>query len=234
MEALFVTLQIYRMAFVRGASLALRNWPVLGSVFAYTVIMAVTWRVATLLGLLGGFLIAIVSAACVGSFLYMVEMMVRTSRVTFGDFGRSFGVYLWDVLTVNFVLWILITITGLALATVPQGGIILLFLQLVILVLFNAVPELIYLGHHSAVGLLAASYRFIGDNWVEWFPPNILIVIALFALWQMPVEGAALRIVKEAAVALFLYFAMVVRGLLFVELSGSTRRGRIFRYRMRG
>jgi hypothetical protein len=36
---------------------------------------------------------------------------------------------------------------------------------------------------------------------------------------------------RHALVALFLYFTMVLRGLLFEELEGSTRRSRAFRYR---
>jgi hypothetical protein len=193
--------------------------------------MAITWQVAILFGFLGGFLIALVYAACVGSFLYLVEMMVRTSRVTLADFRRSFGMYLWDVIAVNFVLWILTTLSELALGNLPQGALILLCLRVLILVFFNAVPELIYLGHNTAVTLLAESYRFISENWLEWFPPNLVLTVGLALLWQIPLGGRLGQILLIAASALFLYFAMVVRGLLFLELSGSTRRGRLFRHK---
>jgi len=39
---------------------------------------------------------------------------------------------------------------------------------------------------------------------------------------------------KLAAIALLVYYTMVVRGLLFLELHGSTRRSRAFRHRMGG
>jgi hypothetical protein len=45
--------------------------------------------------------------------------------------------------------------------------------------------------------------------------------------------GGWADLLKWALVALFVYFMMVLRGLLFEELSGSTRRGRAFRYRFR-
>jgi hypothetical protein len=38
-------------------------------------------------------------------------------------------------------------------------------------------------------------------------------------------------VLQIAVLALFGYFAMVLRGLLFIELAGSSRRGRAFRYR---
>lgn len=231
MEWLAVTLQIYRRATSRAATLALRNWPVLGSVFAY---MAITWASMTfamLLGPLGPFLMGFVSAALTGSFLYLVEMMVRTSKVTWEDFARSFSAYLWDVIGVMFVLWIFEFFAAPILLQSPQGGLILLCIHIAMLVFFNAVPELIYLGHYRAIELLAESYRFVADNWIEWFPPNVVLMVAFFAISQLRPSNTVTALLQTAVLALFGYFAMVLRGLLFIELAGSSRRGRAFRYR---
>jgi len=191
--------------------------------------VAVTF--AMLLGPIGPFLMGFVSAALTGSFLYLVEMMVRTSKVTWQDFVRSFSVYLWDVIGIMFVLWIFQLVAVPVLLQLPQGGLILLCVHIAMLVFFNAVPELIYLGHHRAMELLAESYRFVADNWIEWFPPNILLMIGFFALSQFRPSNTVTSLLQTAALALFGYFAMVLRGLLFLELAGSSRRGRAFRYR---
>jgi hypothetical protein len=114
----------------------------------------------------------------------------------------------------------------------PQGPVIVLCIDLLILVLFNAVPELIYLGHHSLVQLLSSSYQFVAGNWIEWFPPNLLLLAGLAGISMFPAPGLLERAIQTAVTALFLYFAMVVRGLLFIELDGSTRRSRIFRHKM--
>jgi hypothetical protein len=230
-DGLFATLAIYRLAFSKGARLALRNWPVLASVFVYAFIFSVTAPFAALLGILGGFAMALVFAACVGSFLYLVEMMVRTSRVTLADFKHSFTVYLWDIVAVNFVLWIGGQLVDLGLAGLPQAGLIRACVSLLVVVFFNAVPELIYFGHHTAVALLAESYRFIAENWIEWFPPNLLMLAILYGISQLPGSGLVFDIGRVAITALFVYFAMVVRGFLFAELSATSRRGRIFRHR---
>jgi hypothetical protein len=231
-DVLWATLQMYRDAASRGAGLALRNWPVLGSAFAYAAIMSVAAQFAAALGFAGGFLVSLVWSACVGSFLYLVEMIVRTSKVTLQDFGRSFGAYLWDVVGVTFIIWIAFFLITPILAQTPQGPVIEICLRLAIIVLFNAVPELIYLGHHSSLTLLSESYRFVADNWIEWFPPDLVLLAGLWYLWGLPVGGLPGLIAQTAGVALFVYFAMVVRGLLFLELSGSSRRGRAFRRRM--
>ena len=47
-----------------------------------------------------------------------------------------------------------------------------------------------------------------------------------------PPLGGLFGWLQTALVALLVYFAMVVRGLLFLELHGTSRRGRAFRQRM--
>lgn len=233
MSWLTTTLAMYGRAFRRAGELTLRNWPVAGTTFAYALALAAAVAVGAQLGLVGGFLVSLVWAACVGSFLSLVEMIVRTGSVSWADFRRSFGVYLADVVGVTFVLWVVFAVATPALRTIPQGPGIILGMNLVVAVLFNAVPELIYLGHYTALELLGESYRFIADNWIEWFPATLAmgIPLALVADVELP---AALALVRPALLGLWVYFMMVARGLLFLELHGSSRRARDFRRRAGG
>jgi len=221
---------MYRGVAGRAGRLAFRNWPVLGTMMLYSIVLAVTALLASGLGIAGGLLMSLVWASCVSSFLSLVEMMVRTGRVSWRDFQRSFGAYLWDVVGVTFVLWVVFVVATPALRSVPQGPGLLLALNLLIIVLFNAVPELIYLRHASSLELLTESFAFISDNWIEWFPPNLLAGGVLYLVAQWPLDGL-LAGLRTAAVALFVYGLMVFRGLLFLELDGSSRRGRAFRHR---
>jgi hypothetical protein len=227
---------MYQRVASRAASLAVRNWLVLLSAFVYLGILIgaglLLGRVAGF-AYLGGFAMSFLTAACGGSFLYLVEMIVRTNRVTLADFQRSFGMYLWDVMGVTFILWIVYRFVTPLIGTLPHATLLLIALNVVILVFGNAVPELIYLGHHSTLALLEESYRFVGENWIEWFPPNLLLLALLLAL-NAPMLNAGLVFLQLGVSALFVYFAMVFRGLLFLELYGTSRRGRMFRYRMQG
>lgn len=233
MEWLLVTLTIYRRVSTRAAALALRNWPVLATVFIYSTILSFTVRIAGLMGFAGGFLASLVWAACASSFLYLVEIIVRTSKVTLDDFRQSFGAYLWDVVGISFLSWIFFSLATPALLQLPQGLLILMCVQLAVVVLFNAVPELIYLGHHTSIALLSESYSFIAANWIEWFPANVAAALMLYAVDSVAVEGPAV-FVQNAIMGLLVYFVMVMRGLLFIELHGSTHRGRVFKYRSSG
>ncbi len=232
MEWLVVTLQIYRKVFARAASLAAKNWPVLGTLFVYGAIRLVAAQFLLPFGMAGGLMLSLVNAACLGSFLYLVEMIVRTSKVTLEDFRRSFGPYLMDVVGIMFLFWIF-SLLAPAIAQVPEGDVILSCAYIAIFVLFNAVPELIYMGHYSAGALLSESYQFIAENWIEWFPATLIAVALMILTAWLPVRGAAVYM-REAVMALLVYFTMVMRGLLFIELHGSTHRGRAFKHRMGG
>ena len=233
MSWLAATLAMYRTVLGRAAERMRANWYVFASLFVYAVVMRVAVELAVFLGFLGGFLVSLASAACMGSFLYLVEMVVRTGRVSRDDFLRGWGVYLLDVVGVAFVLWIFWALARPALSTLPQGPALLLGIELVLLVILNAVPELIYLGRCSSLELLAQSASFIGDNWIEWFPMTVALALLVYAVGSLPVEGLLVWL-QSAVVALLVYFAMVARGLLFLELHGSSRRGRAFRHRMGG
>lgn len=237
MEWFAITFKMYRQVLVQAANLTARNWPVLGSIFVYWVLLSVvTFALGTLgvfhgpLALLGGLALNLLRAACAGSFLYLVEMMVRTGKVTFADFQRSFTVYLWDVVGVMFVFWVLSLIATPIFSSIPQGWAYFALLQVVLLILFNAVPELIYLGHFSSLALLGESYKFIGTNWIEWFPPTIAAAFLTFAIVHF-VRLTGVPLLADAVLYLLIYFAMVLRGLLFLELYQTSYRSRAFRHR---
>ncbi len=200
-----------------------------GAVFVYFAVFMIAQPLLAPLGIAGGFIFSLLWAACIGSFLALVEAMVRDGRVTLDDFRGSFGRYLWDVVGISFLFWVFWMIVTPALLTIPNGGTVVLAVQLVGFVLLNAVPELIYLGHHSSFELVTASYAFVAENWIEWFPPNILLAVGWYLL---PELHPSLFLVEAALHALYLFFAMAVRGFLFQELAGSTRRSRAFRHRM--
>jgi hypothetical protein len=160
-------------------------------------------------------------------------MMLRTGSVSWADFRRSFGAYIWDVVGVTFILWVVFAVAVPALRTIPQGPGIILGMELVIAVLFNAVPELIYLGRCNSLELLGESYRFIADNWIEWFPATLLMAVPIVAIAGIPLADGLLWL-RSAVLAFLVYFAMVARGLLFLELHGSSRRARAFRHRAGG
>jgi hypothetical protein len=107
-----------------------------------------------------------------------------------------------------------------------------LVIVLAAFVFLNAVPELVYVGRHAPMEVLGESYRFVVENWIEWFPANLVLLACVAGVFLLPTDPYGL--VLTVLLGLVLYFVMVVRGLLFQELATSSRRGREFRRRAAG
>ena len=223
------TLALYARSFRRGAVLAVRNWPVGLVVVLYGALLGVVSQIAAPLGLAGGFLIYLALLACASSWLSLVAEVIRSGRVRLGDIPSGFAAYLNELLVAGFLLWGLSLVGKLVLGPFPFLYIVF---RLAVLAFFNALPELIYLGRHAGTDLLVESYRFIGENWIEWFPANILLGLCVLGASQLP--AGPYGVVVAGAVGIVLYFAMIVRGLLFLELATSSRRAREFRRRAAG
>src|SRR4029077_1469981 len=101
------------------------------------------------------------------------------------DVPTSFASYFADLLNVGFLFWGLRLLASLVLAPFPFLQIMFL---LAVFVFLNAVPELVYVGRHSATEVLVESYRFIGENWIEWFPANLVLLACVAAVSLLP-EG---------------------------------------------
>lgn len=228
------TAALYQRVFTGGAPLTLRGWPIAITVMLYTVLLQVAIDFAQRLGggggvagLLGGFAVMLAMVACVSSWLALVGELLRSGRVSFADVPASFGAYINDLLAAGFLVFLLQFVADFVLA--PFALLRIVF-GLATLAFFNAVPELIYLGRHRGADLLMASYRFIGENWVEWFPANVfLLVIALVA--GIVVPDGPYGLLSGFVAGLVMTYAWIVRGLLFLELTTSSRRGREFKRR---
>jgi hypothetical protein len=237
MELFKATLWIYKSAFLKTIQLLRKNWGLIFAPLAYSLILSVA---ALLLGpfwLIGGIVLWIVTAACASSGLYLIENVIRMGRATISDFKKGFTVYLGEILTIGFILWIpMMLLSRVAYAT-QEGALLVLAVKILVYVILNAVPELIYQSRLSGLALLSGSYQFIVENWVEWLLPNLLIaavgylLAALVSNLTFWMSYFVQFFISSAAFGLFLTFLMLFRGVLFAELNGTTRRSRLYRYR---
>ena len=239
MQILQVTLWIYATALMRALDCVRKNLVVSLAPLAYSLVLSAAAMIALPLGILGGFLLGLVSQACISSGLYLIKNMIDSGKTDFNDFARGFTVYLWDLITISFILWIPMRLAGMALATVPNGPLIYFCIQIALYILLNPVPELIYQSRTSGLELLGASYNFIVENWIEWLIPNIILAIggyALLRLFESLLFGLPAFVqlfLHSFGLGLFLTYMMTFRGFLFAELHGTTRRSRIYRYKAR-
>ena len=204
------TVALYGRVFRHGAALALRNWPVGLVMIAYELFVEVVGIFSAPFGIAGGFLRYLALVACASSWLSLVAQVLRTGRVRLNDVPTSFATYFGDLLNVGFMFFGLGLIDSFVLAPFPLLGIVF---RLAIIVFLNAVPEVVYVQRHSGPDVFVQSYRFIGENWIEWFPANVLLSACLLVVFAVPMGPYG--IVSAAVFGTILYLGMVVRVLLF-------------------
>lgn len=220
------TLALYRRVFGRATALFGRNPVLVVPVFASLGVRGLVPLLAPF-GLAGGLVLVVLESMCWSALLAATGDAIRSGRVTMEDVRAGFVSHLGDVLNVRFVLWLLGFVT---LAAPPEAQVLV---GVAVFVFLNAVPELISLARLGTAELLGASYRFMGDHWVEWAPANLALLGAMLGAYvvigQAPLapsvrEGLALGVLASA-----LAYGFLVRGLLFLELTQGSRRARRFR-----
>ena len=77
------------------------------------------------------------------------------------------------------------------------------------------------------------SFRFLQENWIEWFVPNGLLLAGVWYAWEQGwlfrLPGGVLGLGIIGGV--LLHVVMVFRGFLFQQLDGSTHRQRMFKFK---
>lgn len=240
MKILRITWWLYSAALLRSWECLRKNWVVSFAPLAYGIVLSGAGMVVWPLGIIGGILMGLIAQACVSSALHLIGNMVNSGKAGLDDFLRGFTVYLWELLGIAFILWIPLRLAAMALAGVPNGGLIYLMIQIALYIFLNPVPELIYQSRTSGLELLSASYSFIVENWIEWFIPNIVLTVFGYFLLKLlgalvvGLPGYVQSFVQVFGLGLCLTYFMVFRGFLFAELHGTTRRSREYRFKTRG
>jgi len=151
------------------------------AVVGFGFLLVLASQIAAPLGFAGGFLLGAVNALLVGATLSLIEQSIANSRVlTFQDIFDSFGHYFWDVIGIGFILWLPLMALDMSMQTNPFGQLLSYAVLLLIFLLLNPAPEVIYqVRHDSPLDVFKTSYDFILENWIEWFLPFALILIPL-------------------------------------------------------
>jgi hypothetical protein len=176
------TLELYRTALKKTWQSLLRSWIVVAAVVGFVAILTVATQVAPSLGVAGGFLLGAVNALLVGATLGLIEQGVIHARaLTAKDVFGSVGQYFWDVIGVGFVLWIPLMALDLGMQNNPYGPFLSYAVLLLMFLLLNPVPEVIYLSRHeSPLDVFKSAYDFVMENWIEWFLPMVVLLIPIF------------------------------------------------------
>jgi hypothetical protein len=175
------TLALYRNAFQKTGQSLVRGWMTMVAVVGFGLLLVFATQLTSPLGMIGGFLLGAVNALLVGATLSLIEQSISQARVlTIRDIVGSVGHYFWDVIGIGFILWLPLMALELSMQTNPFGQLLSYAVFLLIFLLLNPAPEIIYqVRHNSPLEVFKTSYEFVLENWIEWFLPFAVILIPI-------------------------------------------------------
>lgn len=175
------TVELYRSALRKTWQSLLRGWITIVAIIGFVFLLMLAQQIAIPLGLAGGFLLGAANALLVGATLSLIEQSIAHVRtLTIKDVFDSLGHYFWDVIGVGFVLWIPLMVLDIGTQSNPNGVLFSYAVMLLIFILLNPAPEVIYqVRHDSPLDVFKKSYDFVLENWIEWFLPIGFLLIPL-------------------------------------------------------
>jgi hypothetical protein len=178
---LIETLALYRNAFQKTGQSLVRGWMAMIAVVGFGALLMLASQIASPLGMVGGFLLGAVNALLVGATLSLIEQSISPARaLTLRDIFGSVGHYFWDVIGVGFILWLPLMALDMTMQTNPYGQLLSYGVFLLLFLLLNPAPEIIYqVQHGSPLEVFKTSYEFVLENWIEWFLPFAVILIPI-------------------------------------------------------
>lgn len=224
----------------------INNWYIIFTGFIYSVINILLFSIINIifkgpLVIITGFLMAIISSMLISNYLYLLYNVIQDRKVTFSDFKDGFTYYLRKVYGVFFIAWIFsFLIKGLYSVASGFRTALSTVITILIFVLFNPLPEIIYQKRYSPWESISYSLNFMKENWLNWILPNIIFSYILYKLtggiitdifithisfgFDFSISG----IIKYILGQVVFTFAMIYRGVMFDLLSNSTIRKRSY------
>jgi hypothetical protein len=247
-------LRLYKDVAVLALRRAATSWLAALSIPIYVFLVVAAAKLCAPLGMIGGFIVGLVAAACFGAYLSLLAAALDGTKLRFADLKNGLGA-IWDVVSVFFALWVVSLGVGvLKGAAGAKGEAVAGVAALASAIFFNAVPELIYQSRTRSFALLKASVEFVMENPFAWFPPNLVFAfVILWATGALDLSSPGALLVTLAALGsaggvldfiggapmwmaplliVFVHYVMVFRGLLFRELTTGSTRMRAFRRSM--
>jgi hypothetical protein len=180
-ELLSATLHLYRQALQATWRSLMRSWVTVAALMGFALLFVGAARIVGSLGMIGGVLLGLVNALLVGATLRLIEQSLSAARtIQITDVTESFGHYFWDVIGVGFVLWLPMMALDMGTQANPYGGFFSAAVMLLLFLLLNAAPEVIYqIRHDSPLDVFKASYEFVLEHWIEWFLPFAVLALPI-------------------------------------------------------
>jgi|LGVF01.1.fsa_nt_gb hypothetical protein len=178
------------------------------------------------LGILSSLFRSLIFAVILSSYFYVLFQAMYYKRFKFEYLYSGIKVFLLKS-------WIFLLIMNLAFYIMMLLGINILLgkyifvLPFIIFLLFNPMPEIIYISDYDERDMFFYNFSFIKRNFFQWYSINAVFLLGLLVLFFI---GSIIPYVSNILVLVYTSFVMIFRGQLFKKLYLSNYRKRIFNH----
>jgi len=234
-------------AFKKSTELLMKNWGLILTGFIYIAInIVLSLVISTLfmgvLRILSGIILALATASMLSNYLYLLQNIIRVGKFDLEDCKRGFTALLRKVYSVLLIGWLASVLYSMILSPIlgSLGSFITMLIPILIFLLLNALPESLYQKFYDPWETVTYAFEFIKENWLEWFIPNTIFIVLLYILsgrlfldlfsinFSLGLDLSLAGLITFIIGQVIFSFMMLYRGVLFEELSKSTRRKRIY------
>jgi len=208
-------------------------------------------------GFFGGMVVGLVQLFFISVAYCWLRDAVSNERLPWRGLYQLDGMLFSSIINTGFVLFLAKFFLSLFIQASGNDGLFFV-MQLGLILVCNALPEVLYLGRAEGVDAIKDAAQFTRENWIEWFLPLILFLVPwlmvspqillillakmdellpativlqsvkIFSASVLPSMGIMTTIMSYALGLIAFVWFMLFRGFLFKELSIGSRRTRIF------
>lgn len=223
-----------------------KNWMIIFTGILYFIMNVVIYNIIFNIfrgafSIIAGIIAAVMIAAMISHYLYLLSNIIDYDRLILHDFKDGFGFFFRKVYRVTFIAWIgSYFVSALGGMLGPSSYVLDSIINILILILLNALPEIIYLESLDSMDSIMYSLDFIKNNWYNWLIPNVILYFGLYLITgniitdlfttniSFGIIFGRFNIIRYFVGQILFSFMMIYRGHLFKLLNKSNRRKRLF------
>jgi hypothetical protein len=179
-------------------------------------------------GLIGGFVMGLIGALALAAFLTTVEAAVDKESISLREIGPRALMLFNPVMSVLFLLFLLYFVASHLLQPSLRAPVVA-FMNLVVLTLFNPLPEVAYQERTVSFDSFRHSFEFMRENIIEWLTPFIVLMfLTIIAQSGTPADIVLFFINGDpfsSVMQLGSSLGLVVAGFFSEEFGGSALGG---------
>jgi hypothetical protein len=169
-------LKVYSFAFKKANQAFIKNLIIIPAMIASYLILLSLAKITAPLGLVGGLIMGLSFIALLSMYYGWIKSAVNMRRLRWSDLTEfDYGLFS-QVMSVAFIFWIVFDLLLGSFSLTTQNSLIKICAQLLAFIVFNSLPEVLYLQGLESFQALSKSFEFIKEKWVEWFLPMLLIL----------------------------------------------------------